>query len=116
MRLLTLSGFGVKSTVAPIIIEDVARATEAALSGGSPGIYNVVDDELAPVSAWLPFLAEVLGANPPRTIPVWLGKLMIGEGGVSVMTKIRGGLNTKAKREFGWQPVYAGWRHESRIT
>jgi nucleoside-diphosphate-sugar epimerase len=91
-------------------IQDVARATVAAMSRGAPGIYNVVDDEPAPVSTWLPFLADVLGAKPPRKLPVWLGKIAIGDGGVSMMTKIRGGSNAKAKREFGWQPIYPSWR------
>ena len=93
-----------------IHIQDVARVTVAAMSRGAPGIYNVVDDEPAPVSTWLPFLAHVLGAEPPWKVPVWLGKLAIGDGGVSMMTNIRGGSNAKAKREFGWQPIYPSWR------
>ncbi len=60
-----------------IHIQDVARATMAAMSRGAPGIYNVIDDELAPVSTWLPFLADVLGAKPPRKVPVWLGKVVL---------------------------------------
>src|SRR5215475_14352976 len=91
-------------------INDVARATVAAISRGAPGIYNVVDDEPAPVSTWLPALAEAVGAKPPRHVPVWLGKLVIGEGGVSMMTRIRGGSNARAKREFGWRPIYPSWR------
>ena len=93
-----------------IHIHDVARATVAAMSRGAPGIYNVVDDEPAPVSTWLPFLAGVLGAKPPWKVSVWLGKVAIGDGGVSMMTQIRGGSNAKAKREFGWQPIYPSWR------
>jgi nucleoside-diphosphate-sugar epimerase len=93
-----------------IHIQDVVRATGAAMSRGAPGIYNVVDDEPAAVITWLPFLAGVLGAKPPRRVPAWLGKLAIGDGGVSMMTKIRGGSNAKAKREFGWQPIYPSWR------
>ncbi len=93
-----------------IHIHDVARATVAAVSRGAPGIYNVVDDDPAPVSTWLPFLADVLGAKPPWNVPVWLGKVAIGDGGVSMMTQIRGGSNAKAKREFGWQPIYPSWR------
>jgi nucleoside-diphosphate-sugar epimerase len=93
-----------------IHIQDVAKATAAATSHGTPGIYNVVDDEPAPVSAWLPFLADALDAKPPRRVPVWLARFLIGEGGVSMMTKIRGGSNAKAKRELGWQPVYPSWR------
>jgi nucleoside-diphosphate-sugar epimerase len=93
-----------------IHIEDAARATVAAISHGDPGIYNVVDDEPAPVSNWLPALAEAVGAKPPYKAPVWLGRLAIGDGGVSMMTKIRGGSNAKAKRELGWQPIYPSWR------
>lgn len=93
-----------------IHVSDAARATVAALSHGSPGIYNIVDDEPAPVSRWLPFLADVLGARPPRRVPVWLARLVIGDGGVSMMTRIRGGSNAKAKRELGWQPTYPTWR------
>ncbi len=93
-----------------IHIQDAAWATVAAVSRGAPGIYNIVDDEPAPVSTWLPFLANVLGTKPPRKIPIWLGKLAIGDGGVSMMTKIRGGSNAKAKRELGWQPNYPSWR------
>lgn len=91
-------------------ISDAARATVAAVSGGEVGIYNVVDDEPAPVSAWLPALAAALDAKSPYRVPVWLGKLALGEGGVSMMTKIRGGTNAKAKRQLAWQPVYASWR------
>lgn len=93
-----------------IHMRDVAVATAAAVSKGTPGIYNVVDDEPAPVAVWLPALAEALGAKPPRRIPAWVGKLMVGDGGVSMMTKIRGASNAKAKREFDWRPIYPSWR------
>jgi 2-alkyl-3-oxoalkanoate reductase len=93
-----------------IHISDVARATVAAVSHGDPGIYNVVDDEPAPVSTWLPALAEAVGAKRPYKVPVWLGKLAIGGSGVSMMTKIRGGSNAKTKRELGWQLDYPSWR------
>lgn len=91
-------------------IEDVAGSTVAAIANGSPGIYNVVDDEPAPVSTWLPYLAEALGAKPPQKLPVWLARFFIGEGGVSMMTKIRGASNTKAKHELNWTPKYKSWR------
>ena len=91
-------------------IEDAARATVAAITHGPPGIYNVVDDEPAPVAVWLPFLANAVGARPPLKVPVWLARLLIGEGGVMMMTQIRGGSNTKAKRELGWQLIYPSWR------
>ena len=93
-----------------IHVQDAARATVAAVSSGAPGIYNVVDDEPAPVSTWLPLLADVLGAEPPRQMPVWLAKLLIGDGGATMMTQIRGASNAKAKREFGWEPIYPSWR------
>jgi nucleoside-diphosphate-sugar epimerase len=91
-------------------IDDVGRATVAAISRGNPGIYNVVDDEPAPVSTWLPALAHAVGAKPPYRVPVWLGRLLTGAGGVSMMTEIRGGSNAKAKSELGWQPSYPSWR------
>ena len=93
-----------------IHVYDAARATVAAISSGSPGIYNVVDNEPAPVTTWLPALADAVGAKPPYRVPMWLGKLAIGEGGVSMMTQIRGGSNAKAKRELGWEPTYQTWR------
>jgi hypothetical protein len=80
------------------------------MSDGPPGIYNIVDDEPAPVSVWLPFLADALCARAPRRVPVWLARFVIGAGGVSMMTQIRGGSNTKAKRELNWQQIYPSWR------
>ena len=91
-------------------IDDVARATVAAISHGPPALYNVVDDEPAPVATWLPWLAAAVGAKPPFKVPVWLGRLAAGDGGVSMMTAVRGGSNAKAKRELGWQPIYPSWR------
>ena len=91
-------------------VDDAVRATLAALSRGTPGIYNVVDDEPAPVSRWLPVLAEVAGAKPPQRVPAWLARFAIGTGGVTIMTDARGGANAKAKRELRWQPTYATWR------
>ena len=91
-------------------IDDAAAATVAALDHGAPGVYNVVDDEPAPVSEWLPYLAQALCAKPPRHLPVWLGRLVAGEAIVLMMTEARGSSNAKAKRELGWQPRYASWR------
>lgn len=91
-------------------ISDAARATLAAITLGSPGLYNVVDDDPAPVATWLPALAAAVGAEPPRKVSAWMAKLAIGEGGVSMMTEIRGGSNEKAKRELGWRPIYPSWR------
>jgi len=91
-------------------VEDAATATVAAVERGAPGLYNVVDDEPAPVSEWLPHLARTLGAPRPRRVPAWLARLAIGAGGVSMMTRVRGGSNARAKRELGWTPRHASWR------
>jgi nucleoside-diphosphate-sugar epimerase len=91
-------------------VDDVARATLAAIEARATGVYNVVDDEPAPVAVWLPALAAAIGAKPPRHVPAWLGRLFAGELAVVVMTEIRGSSNAKAKRELGWQPGYASWR------
>jgi nucleoside-diphosphate-sugar epimerase len=93
-----------------IHVDDIATATIAALDRGGPGVYNIADDEPAPVRDWLPELAEAVGAKPPRRVPVWLGRIATGEVGVSMMTQIRGASNAKAKRELDWQPAYASWR------
>jgi nucleoside-diphosphate-sugar epimerase len=91
-------------------IDDAASATVAALNHGRPGVYNVVDDEPAPVSEWLPYLARVLGTKPPWRLPVWLGRLVAGEAIVLMMTDSRGSSNAKAKRELSWRPRYSSWR------
>jgi nucleoside-diphosphate-sugar epimerase len=91
-------------------IADVAEATRIAIEGGPAGLYNVVDDEPAEVSAWLPELARAVGAKPPYRVPAWLGRLVVGEAGVRMMTEQRGSSNAKAKRELGWQPAWASWR------
>lgn len=90
-------------------VHDAATAALAALTRGS-GVYNIVDDDPAPVRDWLPFLAELLGAPAPRHVPTWLGRLAAGEGGVRMMTRIRGGSNELAKHELMWKPTYASWR------
>jgi nucleoside-diphosphate-sugar epimerase len=91
-------------------IEDAAAATAVAVERGQPGVYNVVDDEPAPVREWLPVLASALGAKPPRRVPRWLGRLAAGEMATLMMTEARGASNEKAKRELGWEPRYASWR------
>jgi nucleoside-diphosphate-sugar epimerase len=91
-------------------VEDAAAATAVAVERGQPGIYNVVDDEPAPVREWLPVLASALDAKPPRRIPRWLGRLAAGEAATAMMTEARGASNEKAKRELGWKPRYASWR------
>jgi nucleoside-diphosphate-sugar epimerase len=91
-------------------MDDVANATLAAIERGMPGVYNIVDDEPAEVSVWLPDLAQAVGAKPPRHVPAWLGRLVIGDAGISMMTQIRGASNAKAKQGLAWQPTYATWR------
>jgi 2-alkyl-3-oxoalkanoate reductase len=94
-----------------IHVEDAASATVAAVERGKPGhIYNIVDDEPAEVSEWLPALAALLGARPPIRVPAWLGRLFAGEHLVSMMTEVRAGSNAKAKRELGWRPAHPSWR------
>jgi nucleoside-diphosphate-sugar epimerase len=92
-----------------IHMDDVATAAIAAIAS-APGVYNIADDEPAPVAEWLPDLARAIEAKSPRRVPVWLGRLAIGEVGVSMMTQIRGASNAKAKREMGWAPRYKSWR------
>jgi nucleoside-diphosphate-sugar epimerase len=91
-------------------IQDAASATAAAVERGEPGVYNVVDDEPAPVSVILPELAKAVGAKPPRRIPRWIGRLLAGEGMTIMMTEVRGASNAKAKRELGWELRYPSWR------
>jgi 2-alkyl-3-oxoalkanoate reductase len=93
-----------------IHVADAASATVVALDHGAPGIYNVVDDDPAPASEWIPRLAQVIGAPPPRRMPVWLARILAGEVPVSMMTRMRGSSNAKAKRELGWEPRYPSWR------
>ena len=94
-------------------VADAASATARAAERGRPGkcsgIYNVVDDDPAPVAEWLPYLAECLGARPPRRVPAWAG-LLAGDSVLSMMTGIRGSSNARARRELGWAPRYASWR------
>jgi nucleoside-diphosphate-sugar epimerase len=91
-------------------IDDAAAATAVAVERGRSGVYNVVDDDPAPVREWLPVLASALDAKPPRRIPRWLGRLAAGETATFMMTEVRGVSNEKAKRELGWTPRYASWR------
>jgi 2-alkyl-3-oxoalkanoate reductase len=93
-----------------IHLEDAAAATVLALEQDGPGIYNIVDDEPAPVREWLPVFAQALGAKPPRRFPTWLARLFAGEAAVLMGTDARGASNAKAKRELGWTPRYPSWR------
>jgi nucleoside-diphosphate-sugar epimerase len=91
-------------------LDDAAGATVLALEQKAKGVFNIVDDEPAPASQWLPYLAECAGAKPPRRVPAWLARLLAGEMMVGMMTEGRGFSNAKAKRELGWVPRYRSWR------
>ncbi len=91
-------------------IADAAEATVIAVENGGRGVYNIVDDEPAPVAEWLPALAEMLGAKKPMRVPRFIGRLAAGPAGVVLMTELRGASNAKAKRELGWQPAHPSWR------
>jgi len=93
-----------------IHLEDAAAATVLALEHDGPAIYNVVDDEPAPVREWLPVLAKALDAKPPRRFPTWLARLLAGEAAVVMGTEARGASNANARRELGWTPRYPSWR------
>jgi nucleoside-diphosphate-sugar epimerase len=93
-----------------IHIEDAAEATVAAVERGRRGIYNVVDDDPAPVREWLPAAAAAVGAKPPWHVPRLVGRLLAGETATVMMTEVRGASNAKAKRELGWQPRHPSWR------
>lgn len=93
-----------------IHIEDAAEATVAAIDHGRRGVYNVVDDEPAPVGEWLPVLARTLGAKEPMRVPRFVGRLLTGEIGAVMMTELRGASNAKARRELGWSPSHPSWR------
>lgn len=93
-----------------IHVADAAEATVAALERGRRGIYNIVDDDPAPVAEWLPVLAQQIGAKAPMRVPRFVGRLFAGEAGVVMMTDARGASNAKAKRELGWRPAHSSWR------
>jgi 2-alkyl-3-oxoalkanoate reductase len=93
-----------------IHVDDAASATRLAIEREMPGIYNVVDDDPAEVSLWLPELARAIDAKPPYHLPAWLGRLLVGDSGLSLMTKVRGSSNVKARHILGWRPLYGNWR------
>ncbi len=93
-----------------IHVADAAEATVAAVERRTRGVYNVVDDDPAPVAEWLPALAQTLGGKKPMRVPRFVGRLFAGEAGVMMMTEIRGASNAKAKRDLGWRPKHASWR------
>jgi nucleoside-diphosphate-sugar epimerase len=108
-RLFPLVGDGT-GYVSWVHVDDAASATVLAVEQQAKGVFNIVDDEPAPVSEWLPYLAECAGAKPPRRVPRWLARLLAGEMVVGMMTEGRGFSNAKAKRELGWELRYPSWR------
>jgi len=108
-RLFPLVGGGT-GYLSWVHVDDAASATVLAVEQRAKGVFNIVDDEPAPVSEWLPYLAECAGAKPPRRVPKWLARLLAGEMAVGMMTEGRGFSNAKAKRELGWQLRYPSWR------
>jgi nucleoside-diphosphate-sugar epimerase len=106
-----------RTVTAPIEhLDDAATATVLALEQEATGVYNVVDDDPAPVREWLPVLADALGAQPPRHVPRWLGLLFAGEAAVMMGTEARGPSNAKAKRELGWTLRHPTWREGFRAA
>jgi 2-alkyl-3-oxoalkanoate reductase len=99
-----------------IHLEDAARATVLALESDRAGAYNIVDDEPAAASEWLPVMARTLGAKPPRHVPRWLARLLAGEAVAMMATESRGASNEKAKRELGWTLRYPSWRQGFAAT
>jgi nucleoside-diphosphate-sugar epimerase len=93
-----------------IHVDDAAAATVIAAERGAPGAYNIVDDEPAAMSEWLPVYAGAIGAKPPRRVPMWLARLLAGPFVAAMSTTLGGASNAKAKRELGWQPRWASWR------
>jgi nucleoside-diphosphate-sugar epimerase len=91
-------------------LDDAASATVLAVEQQAKGVFNVVDDEPAPASVWLPYLAECAGVKPPMRVPKWLARMLAGNVAVTMMTEGRGFSNAKAKRELGWELRYPSWR------
>ena len=108
-RQLPMMGDG-SGIVSWLHAQDAARATVEALEKGTRGIYNVADDDPAPLGEWLPYLAQLVGAPRPIRIPIWLARVIAGEAAVRMFTRGRGVSNAKIKRELGWRPIYASWR------
>lgn len=97
-------------------VDDAARATVRALGHDGPAVYNIVDDEPAPASEWIPLLASAVGAPRPFKVPVALARMIAGSYGVGMMTRSQGASNALAKRELGWQPEHASWRQGFRTA
>jgi nucleoside-diphosphate-sugar epimerase len=112
-RMYPLVGGGT-GYVSWVHLDDAASATVLAVEQKAKGVFNIVDDEPAPASEWLPYLAKCAGAKPPRRIPAWLARLLAGDMAVGMMTEGRGFSNAKAKRELGWELRYPSWRQGFR--
>lgn len=112
-RRLPIVGKGT-GTFSFVHVDDAAAAIVAALERGAPGVYNVVDDEPAPLREWVPVYAEALGAKGPRRVPVWLARLVAGKDVAASAVGLRGASNAKAKRELGWEPAHPSWRQGFR--
>ena len=95
-------------------LDDAASATVLAVEQQARGVFNIVDDEPAPASEWLPHLAACTGAKRPMRVPKWLARLLAGDVAVTMMTEGRGFSNAKAKRELGWELRYPSWRQGFR--
>ena len=108
-RRLPIVGKG-SGTFSFIHVDDAADATVAAVERGAPGVYNIVDDEPAPMKEWVPVFAQAAGAKPPRRVPVWLARFAAGKDVSNFAVDLRGASNDKAKRELGWQPAHPSWR------
>jgi 2-alkyl-3-oxoalkanoate reductase len=93
-----------------IHVDDAADATVAAVERGAAGVYNVTDDEPAPMTEWVPVFAQAAGAKPPRRVPVWLARFVAGKDVSNFALELRGASNEKAKRELGWKPAHSSWR------
>jgi nucleoside-diphosphate-sugar epimerase len=105
---------GGTGTFSFVHVDDAAQATVAAVERGAPGVYNVVDDEPAPMKEWLPAYAESFGAKKPLRAPAWIARLAAGRAAADFATQLRGASNAKAKRELGWEPRWASWREGFR--
>ncbi len=95
-------------------VEDAADATLVAVERGAAGVYNIVDDEPAPLREWVPVYADAIGAKPPWRLPAWLARLVAGKAATVMAMQLRGASNEKAKRELGWTPAHASWRRGFR--
>jgi len=112
-RLFPIVGGGT-GYVSWVHVDDAASVTVLAVEQRATGVFNIVDDEPAPVSEWLPYLAECAGAKPPRRLPAWLARLVAGGVVVGMMTEGRAFSNAKAKLQLGWELRYPSWRQGFR--